>query len=195
MTQLGEGVAIGIPGLVSVAEDEAKPDKPKPCHLKVRVKRPSGKGPWYAFGMLGGSASGDDMTGHTFCAHLDEGDAATWHGFYPKGAIVSWDNVPAADQITGVKDFFKHVAGTLYHGDADHPYDDEKVWEINRERYDQAQAFAQKWESDKTKYSLALNNCTTFVVKDGLSAGCPVPSGGFPFANPSSFGKALSKAS
>jgi len=194
MTQVGEGVAIGIANVALAVEDEAKREKARPCHLKVRVKRPSGKGPWYAFGALGGSEEGDDLTGHAFCSHLDEGDAATWHGFYPSGAIVGWVSLPAADQIAGVKDFFKHVAGTLHHGDADHAYDDEKVWEISRERYDKGQAFAQKWESDKTKYSLALNNCTTFAVRDGQSAGCPVPSGGFPFANPVSFGKALAKA-
>lgn len=192
MTQLGEGVAIGIIGETAEPDGPEKaPDKPKPCHIKVRVKRPSGKGPWYAFGTLGGSEADDDLTGHAFCAHLDEGGSASWHGFYPRGAIDGWASMQEADQIAGIKDFFKYVAGVLYHSDADHPYDDEKEWEISRTRYDSAQSFAQKWESDKTQYSLALNNCTTYVVRDGTSAGCPVPSGGFPFANPASFGKKL----
>lgn len=194
MTQLGEGVAIGIVSEIPVSSEEAKKrEKPKPCHVKVRVKRPSGKGPWYAFGALGGSEPGDDLTGHAFCAHLDEGGSASWHGFYPRGALDGWENLPAADQISSTTDFFKYVAGVLHHGDADHAYDDEKVWKLSRERYDKAQAFAQQWESDKTKYSLALNNCTTYAVRDGTSAGCPVPSGGFPFANPASFGKKLAR--
>jgi hypothetical protein len=194
MTQIGEDVAIGVIATTSLAEEDKDKDKEKKCHLIVRVKRPSGKGPWYAFGMLGGSGEQDDLTGHTFCAHLDEGDSATWHGFYPKGAIVGWRNVSADDQIAGIADFFKYVAGLLYHRDADHPYDDEKRYELTRPQYDAAQAFASKWEADKVKYSLAKNNCTSYVVKDAAAAGHTVPSAGFPFSNPASFGKSLAKS-
>ena len=193
MSEVNEPISTAVVSTGSSADEEEKEAK-KPCHLLVRVKRPSGNGPWYAFGMLGGSEDGDDLTGHTFCAHLDEGDSATWHGFYPKGAIVGWRAVGEADQIHGPKDFFKYVAGQLYHGDATHEYDDEKRYVLSREQYDTAQAFASKWEGDQTKYSLARNNCTTFVVKDGSAAGQAVPSGGFPFANPASFGKALAKS-
>lgn len=192
MMELGEPVAPPAPSGASTSDEEKKEEKK--CHLLVRVKRPSGKGPWYAFGMLGGTGADDDLTGHTFCAHLDEGDSPTWHGFYPKGAIVGWDAVGEADQIAGVGDFFKYVAGHLHHGDATHAYDDEKRYVLKRDQYDTAQAYATKWESDQTKYSLARNNCTTFVVKDGREAGCAIPSGGFPFANPASFGKALAKS-
>ena len=196
MTQLGEPVAIGLIDEIPdpPVENTQEKDIPKPCHLKVRVKRPSGKGPWYAAGKVGGGEADDDLTGHTFCALLDEGDTPTWHGFYPKGAIEGWQNVPAEDQIAGLGDFFKYVAGHLYHGDADHPYDDEKIWILTRKCYDAGQAFANKWEADKTKYSLALQNCTTFVVRDASAACCAVPSAGFLFDNPASFGKSFAKS-
>jgi hypothetical protein len=168
-------------------------EKEKKCKLHLKVKRPSGNGPWYAFGKIGGFEEGDDLTGHTFCAHIDEGGKKIWHGFYPKGAIVGWDNVSEEDRITGFGDFFKYVAGILYHGDERHSYDDERVYEITREKYDAAQQFAQQWESDKTKYSLALQNCTTFVIKDAAKAGCAVPWGGL-FDNPHTFGKGVAKA-
>jgi hypothetical protein len=186
MTQVGEAVHVaGPPG---AGESD---DKKKKCKLIVRVQRPTGDGPWYAFGKIGGDGEQDDFTGHTFCAHVDEGGAKKWHGFYPKGAIVGWDIVSEEDRIGGPKDFFKYVAGYLYHDDAAHPYSDEKVYEIERENYDDAEAFASKWEGKETTYSLALRNCTTFVKRDGAAAGCSLPSAGFPFANPASFGAHL----
>ena len=163
------------------------------CQLVVRVKVPSGKGPWYAFGKLGGSLPYDDLTGHTFCAHVDEGDSLAWHGFYPKGAIVGWDEVSLEDRIGGPKDFFKLVAGCLYHGDADHTYDIEKRYDLSRVHYDAAQQFANDWEARDTKYSLARKNCTDFVVKDAEAAAQVVRGAGFPFRNPASLGKALAK--
>jgi hypothetical protein len=186
MTQVGEAVAVAPPDL---DEDDKKE---KPCRFIVRVKRPSGDGPWYAFGMLGGQD--DDYTGHTFCAHEDEGGSRKWNGFYPKGAIVGWENVPEKDQIGGFLDLFRYVAGYLYHGDQGHEYDDEKVYEIPRANYDAAERFAAKWESDSTTYNLALRNCTTFVVRDAGPAGCSVPWSGWPFANPAGFGKRLAGA-
>jgi hypothetical protein len=101
--------------------------------------------------------------------------------------------VPEEDQISGVGDFFKDVEGILYRGDENHAFDDEEIFVIDRSQYDVAQGFASKWEQDKIKYSLARNNCTTFVIKDGQAAGVAVPQGGFLFDNPAAFGKSLSK--
>lgn len=165
----------------------------KKCRFIARAKRPSGNGPWWSAGKLGGSEGGDDLTGHTFCAHEDEGGKRTWYGFYPKGAIVGWDSVSEDDQIAGALDFFKYVAGELYGGDADHEYDDEGIYEIERDQFDKAQKFATKWKSDNIKYSLARQNCTTFVVKDGSASQLALPSAGWAFANPASFGKNLAK--
>lgn len=175
-------------------DSESKDKKEEKCKFIARAKRPSGKGPWYSGGKLGGIEDGDDLTGHSFCALEDEGGNRSWYGFYPKGAIIGWDSVPEEDRISGALDFFKYVAGILYHGDEDHEYDDEKVYTIEGSQYDKAKNFASKWASDKTKYCLALNNCTTFVVKDGKAGDVSVPGGGWAFANPNSFGKNLAKS-
>jgi hypothetical protein len=189
MPQLGEGTDVAAGG----ASDDQTEEKKK-CHLIVRVKQPSGQGPWYAFGMLGGSGDSDDMTGHAFCAHEDEGGSKKWHGFYPLGAIQGWDAVPAEDRIVpSVRGFLKEVAGILYHGDADHAYSNEKIFVIERPPYDAAESHASNWEAAKTKYSLARRNCTTYVKRDASSAGCSLPFAG-PFANPASLGKRLPPA-
>lgn len=185
---IGESVLIP-----SMEDSEEKKEEPKKCRFMARAKRPSGEGPWWSAGKLGGTGDSDDLTGHSFCAHENEGGTRTWYGFYPKGAIVGWENVSEEDQIAGPQDFFKYVAGVLYGGDASHDYDDEKVYDIERHQFDTAEKFASEWKAAKTKYSLALNNCTTFVVKDGRAAKVVVPSGGWAFANPASFGKNLAK--
>lgn len=188
---------IGEPAAMPAVEgptDEKKNDEKKICRFIARAKRPSGEGPWWSAGKLGGDGGSDDLTGHSFCAHEDEGGNRTWFGFYPKGAIVGWQNVPSEDHIAGALDFFKYVAGELFGGDAAHEYDDEKSYEITHDQYETANQFASKWKSEKTKYSLALKNCTTFVVKDGRQAHISIPSGGWAFANPASFGKNLAKS-
>jgi hypothetical protein len=187
---VGEGVA--IPGASASADEEE--GKEKKCRFLARAKRPSGAGPWWSGGKLGGSEEDDDLTGHAFCAHEDEAGGRTWYGFYPKGAIVGWRNVPEEDRIAGVLDFFKYVAGELYGGDAEHPYDDEREFVIPRDAYDAGEAFSAEWRAKKTKYCLARQNCTTFVVRDGAAARVAIPSGGWPFSNPASFGKKLAGA-
>ncbi len=111
-------------------DSESKDKKEEKCKFIARAKRPSGKGPWYSGGKLGGIEDGDDLTGHSFCALEDEGGNRSWYGFYPKGAIIGWDSVPEEDRISGALDFFKYVAGILYHGDEDHEYDDEKFIQL-----------------------------------------------------------------
>jgi len=156
------------------------------CKFKIFAARPAAGG---GLPKLGGD---DDPTGHTFVSLTSENGSEEFYGFYPKGAIVGWDNVDPKDRIEGPKDFFKPVQGTL-NDDRNHLYTDLAEYDITPEQAQDMKRFVQKWQESEPKYTLATHNCSTFAMKVARAGGISPPTQLSIFDSPASIGPAIAR--